>query len=185
MSKNASIIDFYRISLNTYIIIPIQNGKKTYAHIYDKNGEYIVELKPLYIVRKSCNGIGYNYNIAKKFSKSFFGKEKHKLPLLISYNESPNIFFPLFSPSSPNNIWIGLDAIINIKRLKDSTEITLRDGKEIVLPINYASFCSLYVSATMLRKHAANQKKMIENELNQPLEIAETKESIDHSFDQD
>lgn len=168
MLRNSIHIESYRISLNTYLIMPVQHGDKLYSHVYDKNGEYIVERKPLYIVRKSCEVLGYNYNNAKNFSKSFFGKEKHKLPIIITHDGIPNVFFPLFSPASPNNIWIGLHAITNIRRLKESTEITLINGKEFVLQINYASFCSQYVCATMLQKHASHQRIIIRNELNHP-----------------
>lgn len=179
MLKNRTFIESYRISFNTYLIMPIKHGEKLYSHVYDKNGEYIVERKPLYIVRKSCEVLGYNYNHAKNFSKSFFGKEKHKLPIIITHDGIPNVFFPLFSPSSPNNIWIGLHAITNIRRHKEFTEITLIDGREKVLHINYASFCSQYVCATMLQKHASHQRIIIRNELNQPLKSIEPTEPFD------
>ncbi|MDN4492252.1 competence protein ComK [Ureibacillus aquaedulcis] len=185
MLKNIILIESYRISFNTYLIMPIKNGEKLYCHVYDKNGEFIVERKPIYIVRKSCEILGYNYNHAKNFSKSFLGKAKHKLPIIITHDGIPNVFFPLFSPTSPNNIWVGLHAITNIRRHKEFTEITLIDGKEFVLPINYASFCSQYVCATMLQKHASQQRIIIRNELTQPpkpihsQELTELFEKID------
>ncbi|MFC7685681.1 competence protein ComK [Ureibacillus sp. GCM10028918] len=168
MQKNIILIESYRISFNTYLMMPIKRGEKLYCHVYDKNGEYVVERKPLYIVRKSCEVLGYNYTHAKNFSKSVLGKAKHKLPVIITHDGIPNVFFPLFSPSSPNNIWVGLHAIANIRRLKDFTQITLIDGKEFELQINYSSFCAQYVAATMLLKHASNQRIIIRNELNQP-----------------
>ena len=167
MLENVTVIDSYHISFNTYLIVPTKHGEKLYSHVFDKHGEYVVERKPLYIVRNSCTVLGGNYNNSKRMAKCFFGKEKHKLPIVVTHDFGiPTVFFPLLSPSSPNNIWIGLHAIINIRRVNDLTEITLRDGKELVLQINYASFCSQYVCATMLQKYASHQRTLIRNELN-------------------
>lgn len=171
MLENVIVVNSYHISFNTYLIEPMQHGNKIYSRVHDKNGEYVVERKPLYIVRNSCNVLGGNYNNARNLAKRFLGKEKHKLPIVISHDYGiPNVFFPLLSPASPNNVWIGLHAIINIRRLKDFTEITLKNGKIFVLQINYASFCAQYVCATMLHKYAAAQRILIQNELNQPLD---------------
>lgn len=166
MLEDVNVVNSYHISFNTYLIEPMEHGEKLYSRVYDKNGEIIVERKPLYIVRKSCYAMGSNYNAARMVAKRFFGKEKHKLPIIISHDYGiPCVFFPLLSPASPSNVWIGLHAIINIRRLKDFTEITLKNGKELVLQINYSSFCSQYVCATMLQKYAANQRLIIQNEL--------------------
>lgn len=175
MVENKNIINTYHISFNTYLIVPIKQGEKIHSQVYDGNGVHVVEQKPLYIVRNSCNVLGSNYNNAKNISKSFFGKEKHKLPIIITHDFGiPNVFFPLLSPSSPNNIWIGLHGIINIRRLKEFTEITLKDGRDLVLPINYSSFCSQYVCATMLQKYASNQRTTIRNEIDPSFETDAT-----------
>ncbi len=171
MFGNENIIDSYHISFNTYLIEPITKEGKLYSHVYDKGGEYVVGRKPLYIVRNSCNVLGSNYNNSMKMARIFFGKDKHKLPIVITHDFGiPNVFFPLFSPSSPNNMWIGLHGIANIRRLKEFTEITLKDGKELIIEINYASFCAQYVSATMLQKFASQQRLIIRNELNPPFD---------------
>ena len=166
MLNNVNIIDSYHISFNTYLIEPMNHGGKLYSRIYDQQGEFIVNKKPLFIVRKSCQVMGSNYNTARLVSKRFFGDEKHKLPIIISHDYGiPCVFFPLLSPTSPNNVWIGLHAITNIRRSKDFTEITLKNGKEVILQINYPSFCSQYVCAAMLQKFATTQRLIIQNEL--------------------
>ncbi|MDI7742899.1 competence protein ComK [Lysinibacillus fusiformis] len=171
MFQNLIVIDAYYISFNTFLIEPVEHEGKLYSHVYDKSGEYIVERKPFYIVRHSCNVLGSNYNNAKKIAQCFLGSEKHKLPIVVTQDFGiPNVFFPLHSPNSPSNIWVGLHAITNIRRLKEYTEITLKNGIELVVPLNYASFCSQYVSATMLQKHVAHQRTTIRNELNQPFD---------------
>lgn len=167
--EHTNIVDSYHVSFNTYLVEPIQHEDKLFSRVYDKSGEVIVSRKPLYIIRKSCLLMGSNYNAARETSKSFFGKEKHKLPIIISHDYGiPCVFFPLLSPTSPNNLWIGLHAITNIRRYNDCTEITLKNGKEIILHVHYSSFCSQYVSATMLQKYAKNQRLILQNELELP-----------------
>lgn len=166
MLENVNVVDAYHISFNTYLIEPIKHGDKLFSHIYDKNGEVIVERKPIYIVRKSCHDLGTNYNATRIVAKRFFGNEKHKLPIIIFHDFGiPCVFFPLLSPTSSNNIWIGLHAITNIRRHHDCTQITLKNGKEILLQLNFPSFCSQYVNATMLQKYATKQRSIIQNEL--------------------
>ncbi|QCR31552.1 competence protein ComK [Lysinibacillus sp. SGAir0095] len=161
--KNVPVLKSYHITLDTYLIEPIMCGEKIYSYVYDKKGEFIVERKPFYIVRRSCDVLGYNYKSAIKFSKEFFGKDKHKLPILIAHDGKPNILFPIYSPTSPNNIWVGLHGIANIGVNKHPSEITLLDGKEKTLPVSITSLNSQYVYATMLYKYSSQLKMMIQN----------------------
>lgn len=166
MSKRLNVVDSYHISFNTYLIEPIVHGDVIYSRVYDKSGIVTVSRKPIYIIRKSCILMGTNYRMARLLSKRFFGNEKHKVPIIISHDYGmPCVFFPLLSPTSPNNVWVGLHAIINIRRLKDSTEVTLKDGRELVLNLNYSSFCTQYVSASMLQKFGTNQRLILKNEV--------------------
>ena len=163
---NATIAESYHVSFNTYLIEPLIHGDKLYSRVYDKNGEMVVSRKPIYIIRKSCVLMGSNYKTARTVSKRFFGDEKHKLPIIISHDYGmPCVFFPLLSPTSPNNVWVGLHAIINIRRFKDCTEITLKDGRELILNFNYSSFCTQYVCATMLNKFGTHQRLILQNDL--------------------
>lgn len=164
--ETLNFVDSYYVSFDTYLIEPLKHGDKLFSRIYEKGGEVIVGRKPIYLIRKSCSLTGTNYKSARIMSKSFFGKEKHKLPVIISHDYGiPCVFFPLLSPASPNNVWVGLHAIINIRRHNDCTEITLKDGREMTLHVHYTSFCSQYVSASMLQKYASNQRLVIQSEL--------------------
>ncbi len=164
--KNLKSIDSYHLSFNSYLIEPLEHGDKLYSRIYDKSGEVIVSRKPLYIIRKSCDLMGSRYNAAREVSKKFLGDGKHKLPIIIAYDYGvPLVFFPILSPTSPSNVWIGLHSIINIQPLKDRTKITLKDDREIILQLPQSSFNNQYVRATMLQKHASNQRLIIQNDL--------------------
>lgn len=164
MTKDIPVLDSYRVNLDTYLVAPYKEGEKIYSYIFDKNGEYIVKRKPFYIIRKSCDLFGYNYNAAIRFSKNFFGKDKHKVPINLPHLEAPNIMIPIYSPSSPNNIWIGLHGISIISDPKLPTEITLPDGKEHPLPVSFTSFQTQYLRAIELYKHVFNLKQEIQPE---------------------
>ncbi|KGR80593.1 competence protein ComK [Ureibacillus manganicus] len=163
MSKLKPVNSYY-LSFNSYLIEPIQHGDKLYSRVYDKSGEVVVSRKPLYIIRKSCDLMGSRYNAAREVSKNFLGPDKHKLPIIIAYDYGvPLVFFPILSPTSPSNVWVGLHSIINIQQDMDQTKITLKDDREIILQVPQSSFNNQYVRATMLQKHASNQRLIIQN----------------------
>ena len=179
MTKAVPVLDSYQIRLDTYLIAPYQMGDKTYSYVYDKSGEYIVKRKPLYIVRRSCKLFGYSYKTAIQFSKEFFGKDKHKLPILLPHEGVPNIMFPLYSPSSLNNIWIGLHGIANIGDHKQSQEITLIDGKETPLPVSNTSFNSQYLRAIKLYTHAFNEINNLKSDNKPPINFFNPFDKLD------
>lgn len=159
------IVDSYILSKNTYLVEPIKHEDKLYSKVYEKTGEFIVRKKPLKLIRDTCKMMGGTYNSARAYSKSFFGNEKHKLPIIVTHNYGiPCVFFPLYSPTSPSNVWVSLNAIINIRKMDNCTVITLKNEKEITLFVSYNSFCSQYVCATMLYKHFLSQRLIIEQE---------------------
>ncbi|SOC35010.1 competence protein ComK [Ureibacillus acetophenoni] len=164
--KKLQTVDSYYLSFNSYLIEPIEHGDKLYSRVYDKSGEVIVSRKPLYIIRKSCDLMGSKYNAAREFSKRFLGDSKHKLPVIIAYDYGvPLVFFPILSPTSSSNVWVGLHSIINIQSVNDQTKITLKDEREIILQLPQTSFNNQYVRATMLQKHASNKRLIIQNDL--------------------
>ena len=159
MDDKNRIVNTYHVTKDTYIIEPINHEGKPFTRIYDKSGEVIISKKPLSVIRDSCKNMGSSLKFAQQVSKEFFGEEKHKLPIIISFHFGlPFVVFPLLSPSSPNNIWIGLNGVSKIRRKNSQTEVTLKDGREFTLQINYASFCIQYVCAMLLFKHAQTKR---------------------------
>lgn len=169
------MMDWYYITPNTYLIEPIEYKGKPCSRVHDKFGIFYVDKKPLKLLNDTFKKLGTSYKAANDFSKRFFGKEKHKVPIVLSYDQ-PYTFFPLLSPYSSKNIWIAQHAIINIQKRGDSTFVTLKNDYETLLPIHYTSFCTQYVCATMLLKFALKQREMIQKELGF-LHIAKEKEN--------
>nr|WP_106783781.1 competence protein ComK [Lysinibacillus timonensis] len=161
-----TILQSYHLSFNSYLVEPMMHEGKLYSRVYDKSGEVIVSKKPIQIIRKSCLLMGTSYKAAREVSKKFFGPEKHKLPIVITYDfGNALVFFPILSPSSPNNVWVGLHSIINIRKSNDQTIITLKDNRELTVQINCSSFSMQYVCATMLQKHATSQRLIIQKDI--------------------
>lgn len=167
--------DWYYITPNTYVVEPVEYNGKSCSRVYDKFEIFYIDKKPLKLLNDTFRKLGTTYKASMDFSKRFLGKGKHKVPIVLSYDQ-PYAFFPLLSPYSSKNIWIAQHAIINIQKCEDSTIITLKNDYEITLPIHYPSFCTQYVCATMLLKFALKQREAIHKELGL-LQIAKEKEN--------
>lgn len=156
--------DWYYITPNTYVIEPIECDGKAYSRVYDKFDTFCIKRKPLKLLDETLKKLGSSYKAATDFSKMFLGKGKHKVPIVLSYDQ-PYVFLPILSPSSSKNIWIAQHAIINIQKCEDSTMILLKNDVEFKVPIHYTAFCTQYVCATMLLKYALKQREAIHREL--------------------
>ncbi|MFC5540422.1 MAG: competence protein ComK [Bacilli bacterium] len=156
--------DWYYITPNTYVVEPVEYNGKSCSRVYDKFEIFYIDKKPLKLLNDTFRKLGTTYKASMDFSKRFLGKGKHKVPIVLSYDQ-PYVFLPVLSPSSSKNIWIAQHAIINIRKGKDGTIITLKNEVEIELPIHYTSFCAQYACATMLLKYALKQRKLFQREL--------------------
>lgn len=143
----------YLISNSTYLIMSEINGDRVQTIVHEKQGVSKIEQHPLKLVRHTCRLHGTSYEGAVQMAKLFFGPNRHKLPIvmLVEYG-NPCVFFPLFSPHSPSNIWINLHAIINIQEAGDETIVTLSNHTEVKLPLHCKSFNQQYVRAMMYYK---------------------------------
>ncbi|MEK4424151.1 competence protein ComK [Solibacillus sp. FSL K6-1523] len=154
MLKNLPQVSNYIASNSTYFLKSISHREKTYTLVSDKHGKVIYPNKPLKIIRSTCRLHGSSYQASQYQAKQFFGKSKHKLPIMIAYDfGDPCVLFPLFSPNSLQNIWISFQSIINIVEHNDETIVTFLDGSEERLPLHCKSFNHQYVRASMFYKH--------------------------------
>lgn len=144
------------------MIESVTHENKLVSRIYDKTGEFIIEQPPIRLIRKSCHLMGSSYKGSRELSKRFFGNRRQKLPILISQDFGiPCIFFPIFSPTSDNNIWVSLNSIINIKKDSNNcTIITLKDHREIKLNVSHTSFSLQYVDSSMYQKYLIRQRTL-------------------------
>ena len=154
MYKNLSPVTNYVITNSTFMLKSFAHRNRIQTLISDKHGKVTFANKPLKIIRSTCRLHGSSFEASKYQAKQFFGKNKNKLPIMVAYDfGDPCILFPLFSPLSPQNIWISLHAIANIKAKDSETIVTFIDGSEEILPLHIKSFNHQYVRASMYYKH--------------------------------
>ncbi|WP_339175284.1 competence protein ComK [Solibacillus sp. FSL R5-0691] len=152
----------YIISNSTFCLQSYQQRDKIHTAILDKYGQSTSPYKPLKIIRDTCRLHGSSYDASKYQARRFFGENKHKLPIMVAYDfGDPCILFPLFSPFSPQNVWLSLNPIINISEDGDKTLVTFVDNTEVSLDINMKSFNQQYVRAAMYYKYLLLQRNAI------------------------
>ncbi len=154
MIKNLHQISSYIVTNSTFYLKSYEHRNKIYTLISDKHSKMTYANKPLKIIRSTCRLHGSSFEASKYQAKQFFGKSKHKLPIMVAYDfGDPCILFPLFSPHSPQNIWISLHAIANITGNGSETILTFIDGSEESFPLHIKSFNHQYVRASMYYKY--------------------------------
>lgn len=159
MTNEPFFVPSYIVSSTTFLLRPHISHDKIHTIIYDKQGKIMFADKPLKIIRSTCRMHGTTFTAIQRKAKLFFGNARHKLPILLTTDYgNPCIFFPLFSPHSPNNAWINLHAITNIKEVGEETIVTLSISTEVTLPIHYKSFNQQYVRAMMYYKYLVHQR---------------------------
>ena len=149
----------YIITNSTYCLISEPYRNTVHTLILDKYGQATVPFQPLRIIRHTCSLHGTTYEAAKHHAKEFFGHNRHKMPIMVAYNfGEPCVLFPLFSPKSKQNIWVAVNAIINIEPQNESTLVTFLDGSDRLFPVHLNSFNQQYVRAVIYAKNIIIQR---------------------------
>lgn len=161
MQNNLPEVTKYIVTNSTFCLISYSQRNKIFTLVLDKHGKVTTPYKPLRIIRHTCLLHGSTFDATVFQSKQFFGHNRHKLPIMVAYNfGDPCIMFPLFSPHSKQNIWISLNAIVNIQEYDESTIVSFIDGSEHIFPIHLKSFNQQYVRAAVYYKHLILQRKV-------------------------
>mgnify|MGYP003397797561 FL=1 len=159
MKSEPNPVSKYIITNSTYCLISRAFRNHVHTLILDKHGQVTVSFQPLRVIRHTCSLHGTTYEAAKHHAKNFFGHTRHKMPIMVAYNfGEPCVMFPLFSPQSKQNIWVAVNAIINIEERNESTVVTFLDGSEQVFPVHLKSFNQQYVRAVIYTKNIVIQR---------------------------
>lgn len=151
----------YILSFSTYALIPHKKGHRLCTKVIDKRGTVILQRKPMYFVQSSCRALGTRYEAARAIAKAFFVNQ-HKVPIAIAQDFGvPCIFFPIFSPSSDQNYWLALHAIVHIEPHPDGCIITLKNEEQLVIPLRHTAFAKQYANATLLYKFYKTRRQEI------------------------
>ncbi|MCH7320668.1 competence protein ComK [Solibacillus sp. MA9] len=162
MNRNSEQISKYYITNSTYCLISQPNSDKVFTVILDKHGKTTMSFPPLRVIRHTCTLNGSTFEATTQQAREFLGHNRHKVPIMVAYNfGDPCVVFPLFSPHSKQNIWVTVNAIINIEEMNESTLVTFVDGTEQIFPVHLKSFNQQYVRAVLYYKNLILQRKAL------------------------
>lgn len=135
----------YEISKETLAIIPIDNYR---SKVIEKDRTFIVNMKPLEIIERSCQYFGSSYAGRQIGTKNLIGIS-HKSPIIIEESREI-IFFPTNSPRLYDCCWISLKNIDKYKKINNNSLIIFNNGYLLDLDISYGSLDNQVLRATRL-----------------------------------
>lgn len=150
----------YEINLETLLIVPLENGK---SKVYEVNGEYIVNMRVLTIVKNSCLYFGCSYEGRKDGTKALIGIDM-KVPIVIEDSRGI-IFFPTSSCVNKDSIWISYQNLIKyVKYNSFSTVLYFRENKKIRVQVKYNLVDNQVVRCIKLDSLLMRRKNFINGE---------------------
>lgn len=144
----------YEINGETLAVISLKSGK---TKIIEYDREIILNDKPYEVMEHSCNYFGSNYQGRVAGSKNILGST-YKVPVIVE-ESNDLIFFPTMSPEIKGCSWFSLNAIDHINKNKKYSQICLKNGKKINIPVSKNSIENQLLRATRL-KYLINDRKV-------------------------
>jgi competence protein ComK len=132
MGENVLLVDDYEVNPYTLCLFPFEEGLNVYTKIYELDAVYISTLKPLEIVKNSCEYFACSYEGRKNGTRRLTGIT-HKPPIIVDSHTSIYLF-PTTSPLKADCVWISHDHIQTHKKI-DSHSIKVIFRNRLELPI--------------------------------------------------
>lgn len=153
-------MDSYEINSETLMIIPIGRNE---SKVYEIDGNFVVKLSPLSIIKKSCLFFGSSYDGRREGVKNIIGVDM-KVPILIE--ESRNIiFFPTANCVNHNAIWISYNNIIKYSKFNEfSTVVYFHNQNEIKIDVKFNLIDNQYIRCIKLESLLNTRRKFIRTE---------------------
>lgn len=150
----------YEINAETLLIIPFEEEK---SKVYEYDGEYIVNMVPLDIVKNSCLFFGCSFEGRKEAVKKILGIDM-KVPILVEDSKSI-IFFPVTNCIKENSIWVSYQNLLKYsKKDKFSTILYFRDNRVFNIDEKYNLVDNQVIRCIKLEKLLVKRKNFIKNE---------------------
>jgi len=156
----------YVISLNTLVLEPIFTKYGMQTKVLESERTLTFAQSPLHNIKSSCRHYGHSFENAVDGSKRFLRKLQ-KPPIVIAFNYgSPITFFPTLSPSAPDNVWIALHAVSNIRREENACKIDLTNGTTLSVRVSSATIYRQTSLGNILEKEHIRKYKNFTGFLN-------------------
>ena len=126
-------LNSYEINGETLLIIPLEKGK---SKVFELDGDFVVNMSPLAIIKNSCLFFGCTYEGRRDASKEIIGVDM-KVPIIIE--DSRNIiFFPTSSCIHKSSSWISYQNLLKYSKINDSSSILyFKNGKSLPIDVKY------------------------------------------------
>ncbi|WP_281357893.1 competence protein ComK [Sporosarcina jiandibaonis] len=142
----------YIVSLKTLVLEPVFVESRLMCRAIEEDKILTYSHSPLHSIRNSCRHYGHSFENAMEVAKKFLRK-LHKPPIIVAYNYGgPIPFFPTLSPNAPDNIWIALHAVANVRSLNNACIIHLINGDEIKVNVSASTIYRQVALANWLEK---------------------------------
>jgi len=142
----------YEVNSSTMFLTPVDYGSKIFTRIIEVEDEFLTPLKPIEVIKRSCDYYGVDYESRKKGTKLLIGYNR-KIPIVI---EPTNriFFFPTTSPNSPECIWISFEHL-HFKKCRrvgpHQTLISFWNKQSHLFPVSYGTIETQCVRTALLK----------------------------------
>jgi competence protein ComK len=147
---NKTILTEYEISPYTMAVLPETTEQGLYSLVKEIDGEYLVKMKPVDIIERSCRFFGSSLKGRREGTKDIMGIT-HKAPIVI---DPTNFiyFFPTLSPSRQQCAWIAHSFVQSIQSSHyDETLLVFSNREKIILPVSKGSLENQLYRTAQLR----------------------------------
>ncbi len=124
----------YEINEDTYVVLAEEIGK---TKIIEKDNEYTINEDAYKVMDESCKYYGSSYKGRIEASKKLLDCS-YKLPIIVE-ESSALIFFPIKSSLLQDCCWINLNSIKSVEKNGNKCNITLINGKKLLIDISKLS----------------------------------------------
>ncbi|MFZ3589771.1 competence protein ComK [Bacillus sp. DJP31] len=147
---NKTLLTEYEISPYTMAILPEVTEQGLYSRVMEMDGDYLVKMKPIDIMERSCRFFGSSMKGRREGTKEIMGIT-HKAPIVIDPSNYI-YFFPTLSPSRQQCAWISHSFVQNIQSSEyDETLLIFTNRQKTTLPVSKGSLENqLYRTAQLI-----------------------------------
>ncbi len=158
------VLNKFIISRYTMAVLPHHLHGNFYAKVVEEDGEYIVKMRPIDIIKRSCDYYGSSFRGRKEGTRAVIGIT-HKAPIAIEpLNEI--YVFPTISPSDPRCVWLSHIHVYKYEPTKnDQTIVYFTNEKSILLDVSYHSFVNQLYRTAQLRTKLTERMEARERKL--------------------
>ncbi|WP_183254382.1 competence protein ComK [Anoxybacteroides tepidamans] len=169
------VVDGFIVSRYTMAILPHPFHDRLYSKVIEEDGEYIVKMKPIDIIARSCQYYGANLKGRRDGTKEIIGIT-HKAPIAIEpLNEI--YVFPTTSPNDARCVWISHMHVLKYEPSRgERTTVYFKNERSICLDVSYHSFVNQLYRTAQLRTKLSERVEARERKMQYLFRMDKTKD---------